>query len=216
MYVSIFISNLLALSVIAVATVAHADTTYFLNDSACSSGCSALPAGIIDLKQISVGDVEVTVTLTSDYTFRDAPDNNHHALVFDLSGITGPVTATNISNANFTFSGAGSYKAAGLGSNFEYAFEDSLPNNSSLQSFSFYLKATGLTTSSFTSNGSDYFGVDVKGLDSAAGVGKTGNIGATGPGANGVPPVPEPSSIALLGTGLLACAGAVRKKLGKR
>ncbi len=214
MYVRNSVFSLLAISLLGVASVAHADTVYSLDTSACSSGCLVLPAGTVDLKQNGKDDVLVTVTLTSDYSFRKAPDDNHHALAFDLSDVSGTVTAANISNALFTFSGAGSYKDAGLGSNFSYAFEDKIGNDGSVQTFSFDLKAAGLTETSFVSNGSFFFGVDVKGLDVAAGVGKTGNIGADGKliTSGAPPPVPEPSSIALMGTGLLACAGLMQRK----
>ena len=165
--------------------------TFNLNTSACSSGCSVLPAGTVDLTQNGLNNVLVTVQLTNDYSFRRAPDGNHHAFAFNSNGVSG-VTATGISSGptaqTFTFSGTGSYRDAGLGS-FTYAFECSTcavgATSTPTQNLTFGLMGTGLMVSSFVSNGTKFFGVDVVGLDQTAGVGLTGNIGATDPGNAG-------------------------------
>lgn len=189
---------------------AHADTIFSLTDVACSSGCNVTPAGTVDLKQNGTNDVLVTVTLTPDYSFRDASDSNHHALVFDLSGVS-DVSVKNLSD-NFSFDGLGSYKDSGLGSNFQYALEYN--SDTHTETLSFDLIGTGLTPSSFISNGTVYFGVDVLGLDAAAGINQTGNIGAYGPGTT-TSPVPEPSTLLLFGTGLTSIGGLLRRKLAR-
>src|ERR1700743_3162810 len=94
MHVLKVLSSLAIVSFFAAASsAAYADSlTFSLTDVACSTGCSVIPAGTVTLTQNGTNDVQVTVTLTSDYSFRDAPDGNHHAFAFELSGVTGTVT----------------------------------------------------------------------------------------------------------------------------
>jgi hypothetical protein len=197
---------------------ASADTIFSLNTEGCSSGCNVLPAGTITLHQNGANDVTVTVQLDPNYSFRDG-NATHWALGFDLAnGISG-VGASNINGfgQSFSFLGSGTYNDPPLGT-FQYAFNCTTCTSggnagTTTQKLSFDLIATGLTEASFISNGTYYFGVDVVGLTQAAGVGLTGNIGATGPGTPPPPSVPEPSSLMLFGTGVTALGGLLRRRM---
>jgi len=207
---------------------ASADTIFSLNTEGCTTGCNILPAGIVTLQQNGTNNVSVTVLLNSAYSFRDG-NNTHWSFGFNLANALPAASATNINGYGQTFSflGAGSYNDPPLGS-FQYALECTTCSaggnaGTTTQKLSFDLTATGLTEASFISNGSYYFGVDVVGLIRAAGIGQTGNIGATGPGIGtgtptgddpgGTAVAPEPSSLMLFGTGVTALAGLVRRRM---
>ncbi len=188
--------------------------TYNLTVNGCSVGCNVLPAGTITVEQLVADNLQVTVQLGSDYSFRAANDPNHHGLVFNLAGnpvvVISNIISGDTTSQTWALSQAGTFNNSPFGL-FEYALECTTcsPGMAGVttRSLSFNLQASGLTLASFTAtnsnSGNTFFAVDVVGKSSVAGLGQTGNIGALQGSSNGVP---EPSTYVFTSAGLLALA----------
>ena len=205
---------LTAILLVCLTPVAMADTVFQLTVDNCTGGCNPGPPGTsmgtITLHDNGNGSVLVTVALVSPLRFVNT--GLQETIDFNLTGINSGVSASGFSNNNFSLlSGtAGSNHFDGLG-NFGYAITLNTAQGaggSQASPLSFTLAAAGLTAGSFGANANGFFfGVDVYNPT----LGTTGPIGTSG----GTPTVPEPSSMALLGTGLMGLAGAMRKRLAK-
>ena len=192
---------------------AMADTVYNLTVDHCTGGCNpgapGTSMGTVTLHQVASGQVLVTINLVSPLYFVNTGIQN--TIDFNLSGITTGVTATNFSNTHFSLDSgtAGTYHFDGFGDfGFSIVMDTAQGAGGAINAspLSFLVSATGLTEASFIGNaGGTIFGVDVYNTVN----GNTGPIGTGG----GTPPVPEPTSMALLGTGLVSLAGAIRRKL---
>jgi hypothetical protein len=168
----------------------------------------------VNLHQVDSNNMQVTVSLTNGAQyFVSTGSGNHPGFAFNLANDP-TISVTSISSP-WTLS---DFNASSVSTNgpsmgtFDYFIDNPGPgasqHNDGPLVFTIY-SAAGITYSDFVANSDGYyFAADI--MNAA---GRTGMSGITDPGTTSA--VPEPSSIALLGTGLLSAAGIVRRRLAQ-
>ena len=215
---------LLAGMVLALAPVvaAHADAigttdTFTLSVDTCGCGTGSA-FGTITLTQTATGVVTVLETLNTGTAFVGTGAGN--SLVFDLTGdptvtignlttgfnVTSPANDSPFSTGDYAVTCDPASCGPGASKTNLGPLSFTVTDGAGVNVSQFSAIETGYDGTGVSKPTNIFFSSDVIGLG-----GKTGVVGA-GPGTLSITPTPEPSSLALLGTGALALAGVVRRK----
>jgi hypothetical protein len=190
----------------------HADS-FLLTTDHCSGGCGPAPFGTVTLTQAGA-NVNILVSLmgTNQFLLTGAADTQYFK--FNGAPSLASISVDQTAAGTHLIADTGSFNGDGTGSfSFGITCDAGICGNGASNALpigtilSFHVAGTTLAALEGTNSTGFSFVADIL----SGTTGQTGPVASTGP----VPSVPEPSSIFLLGSGLVAIAAAARRSRKK-